>query len=387
MKFGSPEAIRFSKGVILCALFGLLICLPSFDAVFQLDNAPIPNEKRQPAPFPEFRTSAQVRDFVGGLTAWFDDHFGFRRRLVRTNNHWKHQLFGTNEKEVLEGRDGWLYFTACEMLDNCLGHSRWTEKDLENWQKLLEKRRDWLARRGCKYLFVIAPDKHSVYPEHLPEWCAKAVKPGKADQFFEHMKAHSTVIVADLRKPLKQAKTEGLVYWKTDSHWNAFGAFTACQAIIDRLSHEMPTVRPLSPDVFEHASWDPAPGDLAILMGDAGFTEPSHISFIPRPPLTKIEPTPDPAILPKHWLKDTEPKVSRNERGQAKAIVFRDSFGEPWRGIMDQNFKETIYIWEHYLEPELIEREKPDVVITEIVERIFNIEEPIKLMTKDRLDR
>jgi hypothetical protein len=54
---------------------------------------------------------------------------------------------------------------------------------------------------------------------------------------------------------------------------------------------------------------------------------------------------------------------------------------------MDQNFKETIYIWEHYLEPELIEREKPDVVITEIVERIFNIEEPIKLMTKDRLDR
>jgi len=385
MNFGSPEAIGFTKGLVVSTLFAVLICLPALDWAFHLDHAPIPNEKRRPAPFPDFRGLAQTRDFLSGLTAWFDDHFGFRRRLVRTNNHYKHQLFGASEKEVLEGRDGWLYFTAGDMLDNCLGHGRFTQKDLETYQRLLERRRDWLAQRGCKYLFVIAPDKHSVYPEHLPEWCEKALKPGKADQFFQHMKAHSTVMVADVRQSLKQAKSQGLAYWKTDSHWNSLGAFTAYQTIIEMLSHDMPGVKPLPPDAFERGSWNPPPGDLAILMGDAGFTEPQQITFTPRAPLTKLEPAKVPDLLPKHWLKDTEPTITRNERGQGKAIVFRDSFGEYWLGLIGQHFRETIYIWELQLEPELIEREKPEVVITEMVERVFNNELPQKLMAKDRL--
>ena len=387
MKLGSPEAIRFTKGLVVSAIFAVLICLPSFDWVFHLDHAPIPNEKRQPAPFPEFHGLAQSRDFLSGLTAWFDDHFGFRRRLVRTNNHYKHQLFGASEKEVLEGRDGWLYFTDGNMLDNCLGHNRFAEKDLNTWQQLLEKRRDWLAQRGCKYLFVIAPDKHSVYPEHLPEWCEKAAKPGRADQFLERMKAQSTVMVADLRAPLKQAKAQGFVYWKTDSHWDALGAFTAYQSIIEMLSRATPMVKPLPLEAFERGVWDPPPGDLAILMGDAGFTEPQQITFTPRPPLAKLDAVKVPDLLPKKWLKDTEPVITRNETGQGKAMVFRDSFGEYWLGLIGQHFKETIYIWEQHLEPELIEREKPDVVITEIVERVFNTELPEKLMAKDRLGR
>lgn len=387
MKLGSPEAIRFTKGLVVCALFGLLIWLPALDSAFHLDHAPIPNEKRQPAPFPEFRGLTQSRDFLSGLTAWFDDHFGYRRRLVRANNHWKHQLFGASEKEVLEGRDGWLYFTDGNMLDNCLGHNPFTQKDLNAWQRLLEKRRDWLAQRGCKYLFVIAPDKHSVYPEHLPEWCEKAAKPGRADQFFERMKSQSTVMVADLRPALKQAKAQGFVYWKTDSHWDALGAFTAYQSIIEMLSRATPMVKPLPLEAFERGVWHPAPGDLAILMGDAGFTEPEQITFTPRPPLTKLEAVKVPDLLPKKWLKDTEPVITRNEAGHGKAMVFRDSFGEYWLDLIGQHFKETIYIWESHLEPELIEREKPDVVITEMVERVFNTEQPEKLTIKDRLGR
>src|SRR5215472_15552051 len=73
MNFGSPEAIGFTKGLVVSTLFAVLICLPALDWAFHLDHAPIPNEKRRPAPFPDFRGLAQTRDFLSGLTAWFDD--------------------------------------------------------------------------------------------------------------------------------------------------------------------------------------------------------------------------------------------------------------------------------------------------------------------------
>ncbi|MEI9865253.1 MAG: hypothetical protein WDN00_12025 [Limisphaerales bacterium] len=45
-----------------------------------------------------------------------------------------------------------------------------------------KKRRDWLAKRGIAYLFVVAPDKHSIYPEELPGWAVKVRPQTKLDQ-------------------------------------------------------------------------------------------------------------------------------------------------------------------------------------------------------------
>src|SRR5438270_868085 len=85
--------VRRSRAVLLSALFVLLIWLPTLDWVLHLDHAPISNEKRLMGPFPEFKGVWQLKEFIAGLEMYFNDHFGFRKRLIRTNNHWKRQLF------------------------------------------------------------------------------------------------------------------------------------------------------------------------------------------------------------------------------------------------------------------------------------------------------
>jgi len=69
----------------------------------------------------------------------------------------------------------------------------------------------------------------------------------KLDQFFTYMLAHSTVKVVDLRPTLLNSRRIAPTYFKTDSHWNAFGSFVACQEIANIL----PGLEPLSLDSFE----------------------------------------------------------------------------------------------------------------------------------------
>ena len=33
----------------------------------------------------------------------------------------------------------------------------------------LDRLHDWLATKGIRFVFVVAPDKSEIYPEHLPE--------------------------------------------------------------------------------------------------------------------------------------------------------------------------------------------------------------------------
>jgi hypothetical protein len=384
--FGSPKGIRFSKTLVLTLLFAGLICAPTLDWLLRLDRAAQTDEKRLLASFPGYTGINHLRDFLAGLNLYFDDHFGFRRRLVHANNHWKRQLFHTPPtSNVVIGRDGWLYFGEGRMLDHYTGIERFTQPDLDAWQKLLEQRRDWLVRRGCQFAFVIAPDKQSVYPEHLPAWLECGDKPGKMEQFFTHMSTHSTVHVVDLRPALLAAKSTAPVYLKTDTHWNKLGAFVAYEHLVGELSHEIPGIKPLPLTAFACKQIPYRPGDLAELLGDAAGNETQYFEFTPLPPLTLIDPVPAPDLLPKHWNKGTRPTVTTNPAGAGTVVVFQDSFVRHWRPLVAHHFRRVIYIPECVFEPDVLEREKPELVIHEMVERNFNVLDPRDLMRQDRL--
>src|SRR5471032_1208221 len=95
------------------------------------------------------------------------------------------------------------------MIDDVMGNRPFRDSELEAWRDLLQGRHDWLAQRGIRYLFVIPPDKHTIYPEHLPDWLVTAARPPqRLDQFIQYMKAHSDVPVLDLRQTLLDAKKD-----------------------------------------------------------------------------------------------------------------------------------------------------------------------------------
>src|SRR3974390_146010 len=97
---------------ILVATFGVLLWLPAADNLLHLDHATAFNEKRAPATFPTFIAGASgVQIYVKGLEEYFNDHFGWRKQLIRWHGAMEVAVFGKKiSSDVVWGTKGWLYY-------------------------------------------------------------------------------------------------------------------------------------------------------------------------------------------------------------------------------------------------------------------------------------
>jgi alginate O-acetyltransferase complex protein AlgJ len=163
----SNFAVKRWPNIVVIGLFALLLWLPSLDFVFHFDHTPPFKEKRVLAQFPKLKLGlGGLKEYITGLEAYFNDHFGYRNQLIFWHTKWTHDFFrDSSVPKVLIGKDGWLFWAGDQMVEHYRGVNQFTPQELEDWKTLLEHRRDWLAERGIKYLFVIAPDKSSIYPE------------------------------------------------------------------------------------------------------------------------------------------------------------------------------------------------------------------------------
>jgi hypothetical protein len=268
---------------------------------------------------------------------------------------------------VVLGREGWLFMSGEQVLDDRRGAQPFSQADLAAWVDTLRERSRWLAARGISYLLVVAPNKETIYSKYLPLSIAPAGAPDRLDQLSEALASAPEIAWLDLRPVMREAGKKYRVYYKTDSHWNAVGGWFATQAIVGRLSdrrvHRFPDAIPvpLSTRVIEG-------GDLARFLGLAGDLEEIDLWPAAAPGALR-----DGSGAPLTWkLLDV---ISRDKveavrpDGGPKAIVFRDSFGEaliPW---LSQAFGHTIWRWSYGFDQALIERERPTVVIQQLVER------------------
>jgi alginate O-acetyltransferase complex protein AlgJ len=383
----SFDKINSLMKLLIAITFLVILWLPTLDSFFDLDNAPWLNEKRAPAAFPDISPDVDVlRALPAGVQAYYDDHFGFRRRLIHWEQRWKQAFFQeTSRPDVMIGRDGWLFYTAYQMIEHYRGIKTFSPDELQNWRSLLEKRRDWLAQRGIKYLFVIPPDKHSIYPEYLPDWMTKAGTQTKLDQFFAYMKAHSTVEVLDLRPALRDAKKTARTYLYTDTHWNSFGGFIGYQDLERSLACQLPDLgEPLPFEAFNPTRRLEKEGDLAVMLGQ-NYPEREGIQLTPLPPLILPAFKKDIHIYVKQWPKDMDPVFTENPSKKRTLLMFRDSFSNEWVCLLGHHFNRVIYIWQYNWNCQLIEREKPDVIVDEILERSFNVLDTSQLLKEDGL--
>jgi alginate O-acetyltransferase complex protein AlgJ len=371
-----------STNAILIGLFMAMLWLPTLDSILYIDRTPLRSENRSMAVFPKRQPGVYgLENFIKGLEAYFNDHFGFRKCLVKWNNKLRWALFkDQTTRNVLIGKDGWLFWTSGQMIDHYNGQLQFTAEELHDWQVLLEGRRDWLARRGITYLFVVTPGKASIYPEFLPDWVVKVRPETKLDQFMAYMQEHSTVPVLDLRKALSEAKKVHPTYLKDDAHWNLFGGFIAYQEIMRTLDKQRPDLEsPLSLSSFIMTNLPTTDGDLSRMLG-ISLVDSNSISLFPKPELKRFSIELPPSTHPKN------PKFTRNAQAKDRVVVFHDSFGMSWVPLLGYHFNHVSYFWRYDFDMNELESEKPDIVISEMNELFFDIEDPKKLAIKEALN-
>ncbi len=303
---------------------------------------------------------------------WLADRFGGRDALLRLHNRTLVRAFGVSpSSRVLIGRDGWLYFLGEEgdALDRYYrGTLPVTDAALGAVVAELARRARFLASRRIAYVVTIAPDKHSIYPEHLPRWATPTIARSPLDRLSDAIRADGTLRYVDLRAPLRAAKADARMYYATDSHWNSLGAAVAYREIMRAVADAL-APRPVSVAPVERPPYVPGVdvyrGDLARMTGDpAQFGEPDYA------PLWKILAASRSRCAQR--VDDGAADVEAYACGRPRlprAVVYRDSMGIPLVPLLSENFGRVAYVSSRRLDPEFIARERPDIVIEELVER------------------
>ena len=108
--------------------------------------------------------------FVGtNIRPWFDDHFGLRSTLVKWYGETRLFVFGQSPStSVIKGRNGWFFYADDKAAEDYVSEEPLTPEALANWRSALVRARRWLTARHVAYVFLLAPDKHAMYPEEMP---------------------------------------------------------------------------------------------------------------------------------------------------------------------------------------------------------------------------
>jgi len=332
-----------------------------------LDHETPQGENRELAATPARpATWEALRAFPGAASHYFEDHFGLRARLVRWQALLRLRLFGVSASpDVIVGRDGWLFYAGDGAAEDMASATGFTPSELEHWRRTLQHTQDWMRAHGIVYVFVLAPDKHAVYPELLPASVRSIGAETRTDTLVRYLREHSTVNVLDLRPVLQRAKAFERVYHRTDTHWNDRGAFVAATAIVAALGANR--VAPLAPRAsYEAATRETEGLDLAGMLGITPNVTEEDLPLVPRTPRQArvVEPA-----VPDARLMDARLVTEQDDRSRPRAVVFRDSFGSALVPFLSEQFSRALYLWQYNVDPAVVLAERPAVVIQQWVGR------------------
>ncbi len=365
---------KISDSILIVAFIAGL-WLPMLGFFFRDEGANKLGEKRLLAK-PPVPGKDSLKAIPEKFESFYRDHFGFRSNLVRGHNWLKYKMLkGGSVGKVMIGQDDWLFLTEKNIIANFLGHNKLTQNQLKQLTNLLQRRHQWLSKKGVRYLFVVAPNKASIYPEKLPEHISRRKGKTQLHQLFAYLRENSTVQFVDLKKPFFKCKSEGLVYHPRDSHWTERGAFIACREICKSVSKWLPAIKPKDINDFKTVT-KKCKTDLATMLGlGEELAEKCEILQHRIPcEISKMKlKLPENYPWPEYISKSRQ-FAYENEKGTGRLLLFHDSFGVEgkFRRRLGEKFARSAFV---AIQPDfrclklMVEQQQPDVVIQEVVER------------------
>jgi len=351
----------------LAAVFVIAIALPLAANLAGRDGADPGAENRELAAFPRLEPSwASAAAFAPQLSAWFDDHFGFRSTLVRW--YGESRLFALRvspSSAVVRGSDGWFFYGEDQAVEDYAQVDPMTPEAIANWRAAILRARDWLAARQIAYVFTIAPDKHVLYGEEMPGTIARVSDVSRTDQLLTAIQ--DTGLAVDVRPSLFEAKTLERIYHQTDTHWNDRGALAAYQRIISAVRARVPRTPPAWPRADFEARDATIDGlDLAGMMGLKRVVHEVDLTLMPRRPRRArvVEPA---GAAP--TAEEGRLVTEIDDPSLPRAVIFRDSFVSRLVPFLSEHFSRAVYLWQNDFDADVVARERPDVVVQEIVGR------------------
>ncbi|MDO5108245.1 MAG: hypothetical protein Q4D39_08210, partial [Coriobacteriaceae bacterium] len=260
MKHAKPQTEPSSMRKIALAFVVIafvLLVLPLAGMPFSNSGGTEDAEKREEAVLPALLVDGRPNlGFFSGLDAWYNDHFAFRAQLVDANASLREALFmESSVGNVIVGSDGWLYYQGT--MADYQRTAPMTNRALDNAACNIALMQENAERLGLGFVFTIAPNKNSLYPEHMPYFEAAGAGPSNAERIEPFLESYG-VNYLNLFDVLEAEDRE--LYLHGDSHWTNEGALIAARSLAEYLGHDLGVYEEAAPETDLHV------GDLAEML-------------------------------------------------------------------------------------------------------------------------
>jgi len=369
------------RKILISIFFIALIISPIVGLIFK-EGAFFRESTFLPSPPTITTHSIITKGFYKSLEAYLDFRNPLRAPYIKSKSWLDVRLFATVPTgQVHDGLNGWLYYrpairsffkVECQQKDKALALA----KDLQGLEKTLKE-------SGKRLVFLVAPDKVTIYPEYIrgvraTNKCEKSFY----DLFLEALNTYPIEGFIRIDKALKDAKGPHLLYFREGTHWNDRAAFMTAELILKKLS--TPEVSYTLPKMEFHEK--KALAEMSTMLTVDVYEDIPFVDPIPlenNAKTTGIEPWLWP-MPPNEWVTmKTTATASPGAHILPAAVLYRDSFMTGPLKFLSGSFTELYARWHHIfpLPKEMgdssVDYEKiaaAKIIIIESVERsLFNL--------------
>lgn len=334
---------------LFTALILLLCLLPSLGMLLGLQQDTAGgNQALSRAPSLRRPDGTWNTAFLTQAQDYASDHYYLRQEMITAWSALNARgLQSSITQDVVLGKDGWLYFG--DTLPDYAGVAPMTERELFSAARNLSLMAEYCGKQGANFLFTVAPNKNSLYPEHMPAVPQNDLR-SNADRLAESL-AQEGVSCLDLFSLFREQ--EETLYFKTDSHWNSKGAALAADAVNEALGR--------SSHYFDgpFTQSDVHKGDLYDMLYPAGSGLEAD------------------QVYGGEWAFDYDAPIRSAENltimthggGDGSLLMFRDSFGNNLYPYLADSFEAALFSRSMPYRLDLVPQRGADCVVAELVER------------------
>lgn len=286
---------------------------------------------------------SQIQDYAG-------DNFYLRQEMITAWSALNAKgLRSSITEDVVLGTDGWLYFA--DTLPDYVGLQPMTDREIFSAARNLRLMAEYCESQGARFLFTLAPNKNSLYPEHMPNLTLpSARKPRDAKRLAEELERQGVDYLDCFALFRGQEET---LYFKTDSHWNGKGAALAADAVNRALGR--------SSGYFDgpFTREEVHKGDLYDMLYPAG-------EGLEADPVYSGELTIEYDVPIRSAENLT---IMTHGGGEGSLVMFRDSFGNNLYPYLADSFGAALFSRSMPYRLDLVAQREADYVAAELVER------------------
>ena len=355
---------KTAYGIFIAAFF-ILCIIPSAGMLLFGESEAAANEILSPRPAVFREDGSFNQNFTDDLTSYIADRFAFRQEFITAYARIQAALFHESSSEdVVLGEDGWLFYQ--DTVDDYLHHDTLSGRQIYGAARTLSMMQQYAEERGVNFVFTVAPNKNSLYPEYMPDVGSVFSGEKNLDMLKKALGDYG-VHYADLEEAFDGRP---VLYYREDSHWNSRGAALGLKCITEALgvqAHPWFEEEPYSARKVHK-------GDLYEMLYPAGGElEEDEIferkfSFSYRNGMTG-------ELLAADYYSEEAPAEDSiridtfREGGAGSLLMFRDSFGNALYPFMADTFESATFSRLMPYRMDWLDTGGYDCIVVEIVER------------------